>query len=95
MEKAKKNTASCPPHVAVSSSRNEILSNNDERLSNINYSIIRFVTVPEAQKILQCSRQTASKAIHLTNERLSKQGYFTVQGRCNRQAFYETLGIRF
>ncbi len=62
---------------------------------NINYTTVRFVTVAEAQKILQCSRQTASRAIHLTNERLAKQGYFTVQGRCNRQAFYETLGIRF
>ena len=93
--KVQKNTAAGPLPAAASSSRNEILSNNDERLSNINYSIIRFVTVPEAQKILQCSRQTAAKAIHLTNERLSKQGFFTIQGRCNRQAFYETLGIRF
>lgn len=55
----------------------------------------RFITVREAMQILQCSRQTASRAIHLTNERLAKQGFFTIQGRCNRQAFYETLGIRF
>lgn len=68
--------------------------NTDQKL-NIDYTTVRFVTVAEAQKILQCSRQTASRAIHLTNERLAKQGYFTVQGRCNRQAFYETLGIRF
>lgn len=93
--KVQKNTAAGHlPAAAFSSLKNEILSSS-ESLSNLDYSTIRFVTVPEAQKILRCSRQTASKAIRLTNERLAKDGYFTIQGRCNRQAFYETLGIHF
>lgn len=60
----------------------------------IDYTSRRFVTTQEAMKILQCSRPVASRAIHVTNERLKKQGCFTVTGRCNRQAFFETLGYR-
>lgn len=56
------------------------------------YTARRFVTTAEAMQILQCSRPVASRAIHMTNERLKKQGCFTVTGRCNRQAFFETLG---
>ena len=58
------------------------------------YTARRFVTTAEAMQILQCSRPVASRAIHVTNERLKKQGYFTVTGRCNRQAFFETLGYK-
>lgn len=58
------------------------------------YTARRFVTTAEAMQILQCSRPVASRAIHMTNERLKKQGYFTVTGRCNRQAFFETLGYK-
>lgn len=55
---------------------------------------VRFITTKEAMKIMCCSRPAASRAIHLTNERLKKQGCYTMRGRCNRQAFLETIGYR-
>lgn len=65
------------------------MENIDE---HVDYTSRRFVTTAEAMDILQCSRPVASRAIHVTNERLKKAGCFTVTGRCNRQAFFETLG---
>lgn len=60
----------------------------------IDTTSVRFVTTKEAMRILCCSRPAASRAIHLTNERLEKQGCYTMRGRCNRQAFFETIGYR-
>lgn len=60
----------------------------------IDTTSVRFVTTKEAMRILCCSRPAASRAIHMTNERLKKQGCYTMRGRCNRQAFFETIGYR-
>lgn len=53
---------------------------------------VRFVTAEEAMKILCCSRNVANRCIHEVNERLRAAGCFTMQGRCNRQAFYKYIG---
>lgn len=59
----------------------------------IDTETVRFVTTKEAMKIMCCSRPAASRAIHLTNERLKKQGCYVMRGRCNRQAFLKRWAI--
>lgn len=90
-----------PP--ALEQSTEERMNDNertDERMKQelldeqIDTQTVRFVTTKEAMRILCCSRPAASRAIHLTNERLKKQGCYTMRGRCNRQAFLETIGYR-
>lgn len=51
-----------------------------------------FIRIPEAMKIMECSRSTAQRCFAAINDRLRKKGLFVIAGRCNRRAFYEAIG---
>ena len=90
MQKKEKAAASVP---APATAKNQKPA---QGLDSVSVSIlpdnVRFVTAEEAMKILCCSRNVANRCIHEVNERLRAAGCFTMQGRCNRQAFYKYIG---
>lgn len=88
MRKKEKATASVPAPAAAKSQK----PTQGFDSSLIVPDNVRFVTAEEAMKILCCSRNVANRCIHDVNERLRAAGCFTMQGRCNRQAFYEYIG---
>ncbi len=88
MQKKEKAAASVPaPAVA----KNQKPAQGIDSISILPDNV-RFVTAEEAMKILCCSRNVANRCIHEVNERLRAAGCFTMQGRCNRQAFYKYIG---
>jgi len=90
MQKKEKAAASVPAPATAKSQK------PTQGFDSVSVSIlpdnVRFVTAEEAMKILCCSRNVANRCIHEVNERLRAAGCFTMQGRCNRQAFYKYIG---
>ena len=88
MQKKEKAAASVP---APATAKSQNLPQEFDSISILPDNV-RFVTAEEAMKILCCSRNVANRCIHEVNERLRAAGCFTMQGRCNRQAFYKYIG---